>query len=281
MTRAVVVVPKHIAPGTATATLAAQLLLDADEVVVAVDDNGDGQLLARTTMARSACMSLGSSVWVTALPATALHTSTEPALLTARLGRMDRLVTQQTSSTTPPVEDRSCALVVVRAQPFHLAHLALIEHAATVAEEVAVVVAAAEQSFTARDPFTAGERLQLVRAGTMHLHARLHLVAMTTPIWPALALPQLAGIVPSFRIIVGNNPVLAAMARHHGVNMRSLPRTVRADQHPIAATAIRTRLAIEGVGPWLAQVVPAEVATLLSTAGFRDRCRDLHQPEPR
>jgi hypothetical protein len=28
MTRAVVVVPKHIAPGTATATLAAQLLLD-------------------------------------------------------------------------------------------------------------------------------------------------------------------------------------------------------------------------------------------------------------
>lgn len=60
-------------------------------------------------------------------------------------------------------ESPSLAVVIGRFQPFHLGHLALIEHALSVAPRVLVVVGSAPAPRLAKNPFTAAERTGCIR----------------------------------------------------------------------------------------------------------------------
>jgi nicotinamide-nucleotide adenylyltransferase len=176
---------------------------------------------------------------------------------------------------------RRRAVVVVRAQPVHVGHVHVIEQAAALADEVIVVVAAAEQAYSPHNPFTAGERLQLLRAAlSSTLLSRCWLVALPSPAWSAIAVTQLRFCLPPFDVIVTNNPVLRAMAEAEGIAVAGCA-PVRVDDDAVSATHVRALLATEPTHPRLARVVPAGVLQLLQTTTLRSRCAAVTTTEQR
>ncbi len=301
------------APGPALTTRAAALALNHDEVVVAIDDHdvsavagvvAPPSLPARWAAVRALLQPV-SQAWATPLATTATLTTPAEriAALSARLGGFSSLIVDTPAlaaaakqaglsvELVPRVADNgavpiavataSRALVVVRAQPFHRGHLALVRRATELADEVVVVVAAAELSWSARDPFTAGERLAMARAALREVSAPTWLLALPSPLWAATALSQLAFVAPAFDIVVAHNPVLRAMAAAFDLRVDGLAEPLRIAGEVVRATAIRARLATDGAGPWLQQIVPDGVAALLSTSAFVQRCSAIAATESR
>lgn len=258
------------------------------ELIVAIAGESDRDdllpLPARWTRAR-ALLARETNCWVTPLVRTpSLPTVADQcAALRARLGRFDALYTdsrawhhcaqqlgiasvllpaQAPDVTHEPLEARTRALVVTRAQPFHLGHLALVRRALELADEAIIVIAAAERAFTVRDPFTAGERLRMLRAGLGELAARTWLVALPAPTWPAMALAELTFVAPAFSYVVAHNPILRMLAVEQGVSVAELEQPFETDGQVLSATAIRIRLTREGAGAWLHHCLPAGTAQL-------------------
>ncbi len=316
MTRRALVVSACRAPGAALAQKIATLAKQFDDVVVAVDDVDEPQaapLPARWHAARQAVAGVDNA-WCTALPLSPTLPSRleRVAALPVWLGTFDHIVVDNHDvaailrvaagaaprpftvelaprlgenglpPATPPALPR--ALVVTRAQPFHLGHLALVKRALEVAAEVVVVVGAAERSHEPRDPFTAGERLAMVQAGLGPFAARVWLQAVPTPSWPALALTTLWRLAPPVSCVVAHNRVLASMAADMGWAVHRLDGPVSVDGEPISGTALRARLAAAEAGndggAWLGARVPAGVAALLAARpNLGARLRALSLPE--
>lgn len=292
-------------PGAALSAKAKALAAHHDDVVVAVDDHDAlGALPARWAAAR-ALLETVPQAWATAL----VHTSTvltpadRLAALAARVGRFDTLVVDQPTlqplaraldvdvELAPRLGDNGAvpaallpcrrAVVVLRAQPVHVGHLQLMEQAAALADEVIVVVAAAEQAYTQKNPFTAGERLQLVRASlSTTVRSRCWLLALPSPAWPAMAVTQLRFCLPPFDVIVTNNPVLRAMAEAEGIEVVGCA-PVRVDDEAVSATGIRALLASNVEHPRLTQVVPPGALQLLQTSPLQKRCAVVTTTEQR
>ncbi|MEK7358233.1 MAG: adenylyltransferase/cytidyltransferase family protein, partial [Bdellovibrionota bacterium] len=55
------------------------------------------------------------------------------------------------------------AVVIGRFQPFHAGHQELIESALTLAEKVVIVVGSAGAARNLRNPFTADERIEMMK----------------------------------------------------------------------------------------------------------------------
>ena len=296
------------APGPGLTLRVAALAQHHDEVIVAIDDHDfsvavAGSAVPSTLPARwaavRALIAPVANAWCTPLVATStLPTPADRFIaLRARLGALSTLVVETPAMmaaakqagvlaeivprvgdngavpTTVPVTSR--ALVVVRAQPFHRGHLALVLRAAELASEVVVVVAAAEQAYTARDPFTAGERLAMVRAALRDVRVPTWIVALPSPSWPATALPQLAFVAPPVGVVVAHNPVLRAMASSLGWRVEGLSAPLRIDGSEVSASAIRARLANDGGGPWMSSVLPDGVVSVVSTSTLLARCASL------
>src|SRR3972149_5821707 len=59
--------------------------------------------------------------------------------------------------------DRHRGLLIGRYQPFHLGHLQCIQHVLKKLPEVIIAIGSAQFSHTLHNPFTAGERLTMIR----------------------------------------------------------------------------------------------------------------------
>jgi nicotinamide-nucleotide adenylyltransferase len=275
-------------------------------VVLAIDERTDDAELAPLALRWAHARQLFADmprVWTTPLVSTPGLSSVadQCAALAVRVGRFDVLYSDSpallrcahqlglqaealpaATPRAPPAiaHDVTRALVVTRAQPFHRGHLALVERALALADEVVLVIAAAERSHSARDPFSAGERLAMVRAALAPWQERVWLAALPAPVWPALALEQLAFVAPPYQVVLGHNPLLRALAAQHGKRVEGLSELVRCDGDAISASRARARLVRDGVGAWLARWMPAESAAVLQASPeLAQRCAVIASAE--
>ena len=160
-------------------------------------------------------------------------------------------------------------LLVARAQPWHNGHQALAALALAEVDELVVVVACAERSHRAQDPYTAGERLGLIRAA---LPERALLVAVPHPDEDAVGLTWLQLLGPRVEGVVGHNPALRALAESADLPVYGLP-----NPPPVSGQRVRARLA---AGHPIADLVPEAVDRALREP-LRARVALLHAPEPR
>src|SRR3989338_2152950 len=101
------------------------------------------------------------------------------------------------------------ALFVGRFQPFHNGHYKVIKKLLLEHDEVIVVFGSAEQAPSMENPFTAGERIEMVRtcfskrdlAHLMFIHVR---DINNDKLWVA----HLMSYVPEFRIVFSNNELV-------------------------------------------------------------------------
>ncbi len=160
-----------------------------------------------------------------------------------------------------------------RFQPFHKGHLHAVRYALGLVEELVIGVTASQFNYTPENPFTAGERLVMVRLALGDLYGRCYVVPLDNVVDNSTWLRHVRSRVPDFKVIFTNNDFVRLLAESEGLRVVPIPFLER---ERYSGTRIR-RLMAEG-GPW-EDLVPPPVAEYLRKIGGAERVRRLFRSE--
>lgn len=163
-------------------------------------------------------------------------------------------------------------LFVGRFQPFHLGHLSGIKASLDLVEELIIVVGSAEYSHSDKNPFTAGERIEMIRAalnGAKIDPAKYMVIPIRDVHIHATWVPFIVSQVPRFDIVFTNESLTSRLFRERGYRVDPIPFF---DRTMYSATEIRERI-LKGEN-W-ESLVPKSVADLLVGFGGIERIREL------
>ena len=109
-----------------------------------------------------------------------------------------------------------------RFQPPHFGHLYTIKYALSLAREVIVVIGSAQESFTIRNPLTAGERFELLRIMLREELSpsdvmRVLLVPVQDINMNKVWVQYLRMLLPRFEGVVSGNPLVLELFRDMGL----------------------------------------------------------------
>jgi nicotinamide-nucleotide adenylyltransferase len=167
-------------------------------------------------------------------------------------------------------------LYVGRFQPFHLGHLEAIKLALKEVDELVIVIGSAQYSHTLSNPFTAGERLVMVRTaltdagidGTSYWAVPvpdIHLHMM----WVS----YVEGYTPRFDTVFSNEPLTQRLFSEAGYTVRPIGFFER---KLYSSTVVREKMVKDGT--W-EKLVPKGVANFLKEIDGINRLRDLHRSD--
>lgn len=166
-------------------------------------------------------------------------------------------------------------LFVGRFQPFHRGHLATVKFALKSVDDLVIVVGSAQKSHEHRNPFTAGERIAMIRAA---LKAEKDIDVgriMTIPVPDvdvhSLWTRQVDMLVPAYDVVFANDPFTLFLFRERGVKTAEPPLQERSKW---IATEVRRRMA---EGEKWQELVPAPVARVVKQIDGVERVRAVAQ----
>jgi nicotinamide-nucleotide adenylyltransferase len=163
-------------------------------------------------------------------------------------------------------------LFVGRFQPFHLGHLGAVKTALEHVEELIIVVGSAEYSHTDKNPFTAGERVEMIRAALKEANidpSRYLVIPIRDVHIHATWAPFIVSQTPKFDIVFTNEPLTSRLFKEREYRVERIPFLQR---HDYSATEIRKRI-LKGKN-W-ESLVPKSVAELLVKFRGIERIREL------
>ena len=166
----------------------------------------------------------------------------------------------------------SRGLYIGRFQPPHIGHIRVVEWSLTRFDELVIVVGSAQRSHSFDNPFTAGERILMLREALRERGIDLAKI-MIIPIddidnnyvWPRHVLQR----VPPVDAVITNNPLVARLFREYGLETIQPPLF---DRDVLKSTNIR-RLMVEG-GEW-ERYVPSSVARIIREIRGVERIREV------
>ena len=167
-------------------------------------------------------------------------------------------------------------LFVGRFQPFHLGHLHAVRHILSEVDEAVIVIGSAQYSHRLDNPFTAGERVMMVRKTLdeakispskywiipirdMHVHM----------MWVA----EVKGYTPTFECVFTNEPLTRRLFMEAGFPVKAIPFNNR---HVYLATEVRERM-LKGKS-WK-ELVARNVAEYIEKIDGVGRLQDLTQTD--
>ncbi|HVX02927.1 MAG TPA: nicotinamide-nucleotide adenylyltransferase [Nitrososphaera sp.] len=166
-------------------------------------------------------------------------------------------------------------LMTGRFQPFHNGHLALAEQALSECDELVIVIGSAQFSFIEKDPFTAGERVLMIRSALAEAGidlARCYIIPVANDENNARWLAHLRSQVPPFDVLYSGNNFVEHLARSQDPTL-AVRKPKFAKKMEYNGTNIRL-LAMTGKKKW-EHLVPPAVARAIKSAGGVERMRML------
>ena len=164
-------------------------------------------------------------------------------------------------------------LFVGRFQPFHKGHLETVKFALKSVDTLVMVVGSAQKSHEMRNPFTAGERVMMIKAS---LDAEKGVDAGRVLIVPvpdvdvhALWTRQVDMLVPKYEVVFANDPFTLLLFRERGVRTVEVPLFERSR---MMATEVRRRM---GEGEDWQELVPEPVAGVIKAINGEDRVKAI------
>lgn len=162
-----------------------------------------------------------------------------------------------------------------RFQPLHMGHLSMLDQAAGMAEEVVVVIGSAQESFTLRNPLTAGERMEMVDAALKWRYGanyrnRFLVVPVPDIVMNKVWVQYLRMLLPPFEGVVSGNELVLALFEDMGLVAL---RPTLFNRGECSGTKIREKV-LKRDESWK-NCVPPPVVEYLESVGFEERLRRL------
>jgi nicotinamide-nucleotide adenylyltransferase len=163
-------------------------------------------------------------------------------------------------------------LYVGRFQPFHLGHLSAVKTVLEGVDEVVIVVGSAQYSHTMANPFTAGERLIMVRLALEEAGVdcrRVWVVPVPDVHLHMLWVSALEGYTPKFDVVYSNEPLTRRLFTEAGYKVKE----IRFFERKVySSTDIRAKM-VNGED-WK-KLVPKSVAAFITEIDGVNRLSDL------
>ena len=163
-------------------------------------------------------------------------------------------------------------LFVGRFQPFHLGHLAAIKDLLKEVDELVIVIGSAQYSHNLNNPFTAGERLIMVRKALEEAgmdYSRVWVVPVPDAHLHMMWVSAVEGYTPPFDVVYSNEP----LTRRLFIEAKYRVKAVRFHERKLySSTEIRERM-LKGES-W-EKLVPKSVAVFIKEIDGVNRLRDL------
>lgn len=163
-------------------------------------------------------------------------------------------------------------LYVGRFQPFHLGHLESIKNVLKEANEAVIAIGSAQYSHYVTNPFTAGERIVMIRRALEEAEIDL------TKVWVVpvpdvhlhmLWVAALEGYTPKFDVVYSNEPLTRRLFIEAGYKVKHIKFFDRKDYN---STLVREKMVNDD--SWTA-LVPKSVAKFIVEIDGVNRLRDL------
>jgi nicotinamide-nucleotide adenylyltransferase len=163
-------------------------------------------------------------------------------------------------------------LYVGRFQPFHLGHLDAIKYALKNVDELAIVIGSAQYSHNANNPFTAGERLVMVRQALREAgvsDSKLWIVPVPDVHLHMLWVSAVEGYTPKFNVLFSNEPLTKRLFMEAGYEVKTIPLFER---KLYMSTLIREKMLKDD--NWI-ELVPKSVTDFILEIDGVNRLREL------
>ena len=163
-------------------------------------------------------------------------------------------------------------LYVGRFQPFHIGHLDAIKHVLGKVDELVIVIGSAQYSHNSHNPFTAGERLVMVRCALVEAGVdigKVWIVPVPDVHLHMLWVSELEGYTPKFNLVYSNEPLTRRLFMEAGYTVNDIPLFER---KVYSSTLIREKMMKED--SWT-KLVPKSVAAFIKEIDGVNRLRDL------
>ncbi|MGC9112256.1 nicotinamide-nucleotide adenylyltransferase [Acidilobus sp.] len=165
-------------------------------------------------------------------------------------------------------------LLYGRFQPFHRGHVSLVKWALSQGfDEVVVLVGMASENYTVRNPFTAGERIEMARLSAKDENISLDRIVTATIETLEVSIGcayYVLSYVPKVKAIMTRNPVIGKAFSDAGIEVISPPTFNREEWR---GERIRAMIA-RGDPKWKEYVTPS-VAKFIEEIGGVDRIRKI------
>jgi len=168
--------------------------------------------------------------------------------------------------------DRHRGLLVGRYQPFHTGHLHCVRYVLEKVSEVIIAIGSAQFSHTLHNPFTAGERITMIRLAMDEAKidaSKYYLIPIRDLRIHDLWVPHLVSQTPRFEIVFSNEPVTSRLFKEAGFRVEPIPFL---DRESYSSTEIRERV-VKG-SSW-ESLVPVSVAAYIKSIFGDERLREL------
>lgn len=144
-----------------------------------------------------------------------------------------------------------------RFQPFHEGHHAMIDRIREDVDELVVGIGSADKSHTARNPFTAGERIMMITKSLAEFDMTTYAVPIEDLNRNSVWVSHVQSMSPRFDVAYSNNPLVVRLFEEAGVEVRE---TGMFDREHLKGSEIRDRMA---AGDDWARFVPAAVVEVI------------------
>lgn len=151
------------------------------------------------------------------------------------------------------------AFYVGRFQPFHYGHETILKTIAQEVDEVVIGIGSAQRSHTPRDPFTAGERIEMVLKALENFPIRHYIIPLQDVEYNALWVSHVKSMSPKFDVAYSNNPLVIQLFTEAGIEVR---RPAMHEREIYSGTAVRKLMIEDDKSEWR-KYVPAPVADVV------------------
>jgi nicotinamide-nucleotide adenylyltransferase len=163
-------------------------------------------------------------------------------------------------------------MFVGRFQPFHKGHLEAVKGILREVDEIVIVVGSSQYSHNLENPFTAGERITMIRRAIQDCGIqppRYWIVPVPDANGQMVWVAQVVGYSPKFDVVYTNEPLSHRLFVEADFKVKPVPFHKR---KVYSATEIRKRML--GEKDW-EELVPKSVAHFIKEIGGIERLRDL------